>query len=849
MDADPSAALPSVFSSMCPHCGLPLDDTDAEPLTKAACPACGGEVVLGEMLERYRLVGVAGRGGMGVVYKAVDTSLDRHVALKVLRKDHSENEGLILQLETEAAITASIGHPNVVRVYTTGYDRGRFFIAMELVEKGTLDDLIRIQGNLAELQALNVGLDAAQGLRAAHQHGLIHRDIKPGNILFDDNRTGKIVDFGLAMLEAQSQGSAEIWGTPYYVSPERLDQQPEDFRSDMYSLGATLFHALAGRPPFEAADATLVALKHLKNQAVSLQAFAPRVSNSTAYVINRLLHKDPAERYASYDELIEHLEYAREQLLAKASQPAPQQRVVLEDEGQQKLWGMITVGMIVIAIGVAGWFFLNSGSKKKGPASATAAAVESVSETGALGIASGTPEAGKFDTARAKLLGRDVELAARDFSALASSSRTSEPIAQWSAVHEGLAQLLAGRNGAAAAAFQRLEQRRFSGSGETASLGAIFSEIATLGAAEPPPRDLSGELGDSAHAPLGLFILGLRNWNAGAIDEGGALLRRFDSAAARSSATWLSDLKPLASDYLAAFSEYRTVADAITKSGSAEQANRAFEKFAAGASSLKDGARLVERLIAVKQERGSRTGSSGSSGSSDSAPSRPSYSSSTTSSSSSTTTGATDVDSVPAPPEFSVDATQLKVPAPADWKSTNIGYDPSWPQGKTELDLTTGELVMDSAGEDVWKQSDSFRFYHMPAQGDVDVMLRVDSIKALDEYTKCGVMVREGLTRNARFVAVSYRAGSSFGHQARSKMGEMSTGLREIAPSGMPCWIRLVKTSGRVTTLISTDLTQWRILGPVINVRDYNDPQVGIFLTSHVRGVTASFKGRLVMKK
>src|SRR4029078_11390700 len=187
----------------------------------------------------------------------------------------------------------------------TGIDRGRFYIAMELVDKGSLDDLIRLQGRVAEIQTLEVGITIAKGLRAALQHGLIHRDVKPGNILFADAQTARIVDFGLAIfMEHEESARGEILGTPYYLAPEKLDGQPEDFRSDMYSLGATLFHALAGRPPFEAETASLVALKHLKSQPVSLQAFAPWVSNPTAHIINRTLCKDPDERYQSYDELI-----------------------------------------------------------------------------------------------------------------------------------------------------------------------------------------------------------------------------------------------------------------------------------------------------------------------------------------------------------------------------------------------------------------------------------------------------------------------------------------------------------------------------------------------------------------
>mgnify|MGYP003576860938 CR=1 FL=1 len=198
---------------------------------------------------------------MGAVYRALDQGLSRYVALKLLRKEYNVRPEFVQQFRKEAAITASINHPHVVKVYSTGSDHGLLYITMELVDKGSLDDLMTLQGRIAESQVLDIGVQIAAGLNAALFKGLIHRDIKPGNILFANAQTAKIVDFGLAVLQAEAgKIDGEIWGTPYYVAPEKLDNQPEDFRSDMYSLGGTLFHALAGRPPLEAETASLVAL-------------------------------------------------------------------------------------------------------------------------------------------------------------------------------------------------------------------------------------------------------------------------------------------------------------------------------------------------------------------------------------------------------------------------------------------------------------------------------------------------------------------------------------------------------------------------------------------------------------
>src|SRR4029434_2248260 len=223
---------------------------------------------------------------------------------------------------------------------------------------GSLDDLIRLQGRVAEVQILQVGIQIASGLKAALQHGLIHRDVKPGNILFADAQTAKIVDFGLAIFMAHEESvRGEIWGTPYYVAPEKLDEEPEDFRSDMYSLGATLFHALAGRPPFEAENASLVALKHLKSQAVSLQAFAPWVSNPTAHIINRTLSKNPEDRFQSYDDLIHNFGYALEQLHEHGNAPQKRARVVLETEEDRKSWTWVVLGMGAVMVILMAVFF------------------------------------------------------------------------------------------------------------------------------------------------------------------------------------------------------------------------------------------------------------------------------------------------------------------------------------------------------------------------------------------------------------------------------------------------------------------------------------------------------------
>jgi len=352
---------PEPILEPCPSCGELLDVSNFEPLTETTCPTCSAPIIVRSRFNNFTLLSLIARGGMGLVFKAIDSQLNREVALKILRREISGDAEQREKLAIEARLTASINHPHVVKVYSFGEDRGQFYIAMELVEKGSLDDLIMLQKRVAEIQILNVGIQIASGLQAALEVGLIHRDIKPGNILFSNARTSKLVDFGLALVadEAAAQ-KGEIWGTPYYIAPEKLDHQPEDFRSDIYSLGGTLFHALAGRPPYEAETASMVALKQLKSQPVSLQAFAPDVSSETAYVINRMMNKNPDERYQSYEELIQHLTYARDKLLARVR--APERRkpkpLQLESREEKNFMGMITlvlVFVVLIVLGVGFW--------------------------------------------------------------------------------------------------------------------------------------------------------------------------------------------------------------------------------------------------------------------------------------------------------------------------------------------------------------------------------------------------------------------------------------------------------------------------------------------------------------
>lgn len=352
------SVLPNhILVQPCPFCAVSLDVSDYEPLQEIVCPQCAAGIRVQRSYHQFELVEVLGQGGMGTVYEAWDTSLNRAVAFKLLQRDFCSDRRSLAKLEKEARITGSIHHPNIVQIYSSGQDHGQFYMVMELILNGTLDDLLERSGRVEEAKVLEIGIEVARGLLAVHQVGLVHRDVKPANILFAQDQSAKISDFGLAVLANRALAQGEIWGTPYYIAPEKLCKLPEDHRSDIYSLGATLFHALAGRPPYEAEDSTSVALKHLKARAVSLQAFAPDVSEGTAFVINRMMDKDPEKRYQSYEELIEHLRYALECLQAHGLE-RKKQRVIVETVEQQAFWGFATGAMLLLAIALAATLFI-----------------------------------------------------------------------------------------------------------------------------------------------------------------------------------------------------------------------------------------------------------------------------------------------------------------------------------------------------------------------------------------------------------------------------------------------------------------------------------------------------------
>jgi serine/threonine protein kinase len=268
-----------------------------------------GLITAGMSFGNYQIERELGQGGMGTVYLAKDTGLNRKVALKILRSDLGEDIAFAKKFLEEVEVTASLAHPNIIRVFTLGEQDGRLYLVMEHLDEPSLEHRMEKQAKVPEKDVLEVGLGIASALQFAHEEtGLIHRDIKPGNILFGRGNIPKLADFGLAAGARSALGQQdEIWGTPYYVSPERLLRESEDIRSDIYSLGATLYHAIAGRPPFEADTAEEVAKRHISDRPPPLRSFCPDAQEQTVFTIDKCLGKKTESRWPSYAELISQL--------------------------------------------------------------------------------------------------------------------------------------------------------------------------------------------------------------------------------------------------------------------------------------------------------------------------------------------------------------------------------------------------------------------------------------------------------------------------------------------------------------------------------------------------------------
>jgi hypothetical protein len=262
-----------------------------------------------QTIEGYRVESVLGRGASGVVLRVRDEALDRSIALKLLTDDLDEEARARFLIEAKAA--ARIIHPNVVQVFAVGSHEGRSFITQELVDGYPLSMLLEANGRLSPAAVVDVAIQVASGLARAAEVGVLHRDVKPQNLLITEEGLVKLADFGLAkILNAPSQltESGTTLGTPHYMSPEQGQGLLLDPRSDQYSLGATLYHLICGRPPFDDENALVLLMKHKEAPLPPVRELAPECPEALAAIVERMLAKSPEDRFTDFEEVLEALE-------------------------------------------------------------------------------------------------------------------------------------------------------------------------------------------------------------------------------------------------------------------------------------------------------------------------------------------------------------------------------------------------------------------------------------------------------------------------------------------------------------------------------------------------------------
>ena len=515
------------IAQTCPACGASIDAGTAEPLETIACSACGEMVRAERKFDNFVIIDVVGVGGMGTVYKARDTLLDRFVALKLLRKDLEGGLDATAELRQEARAAASVNHPNIVQVFSSGTAHGQFYLVMELVEHGSLDDLIEQRKRVPEEQILEIGIQAAKGLRAAHAKGLIHRDVKPANILFADDHLAKIGDFGLAGITAEARG--EIWGTPFYVAPERLSHQAEDFRSDIYSLGATLFHAVAGIAPIEGQTNSASELLALKQQPALLSVIAPDISPETARVLQRMIAPEPAQRFASYDDLVAELEAAYKKLTGRDMID-----VATAKRKTRRIIAAAAAILLVVAIGV---FAYVRKTEQKIAVSSNSIPLAELEKQAA--------------DARRQLVLNHYNVAGSAFARIEAEARGRQPFEDWARLQRGLAAMIGRDTVQAGQAFQAVEKAGARGfAREDSELADFFGDTAKRLLAVSPVAAADVATRTQPFNAFALLLFGLKDIDQLDVQNAAALLDQFIKSNPAGKFAWIAELKPIGQKYL-----------------------------------------------------------------------------------------------------------------------------------------------------------------------------------------------------------------------------------------------------------------------------------------------------------
>jgi len=309
----------------CPACGTPNSVPMTADSETFVCSECGAEspieeaasmttdhvddYLVGQVISDCRIVAKVGEGGFGTVYKAVDQTLQRPVAVKVMLQSLSTNLEFVQKFIREAVTAAQLNHRNIVAIHKVGRDerRGLHYLIMEFVEGETLSSVVEREGVLTVERLLPIALQACDALATAHEANIVHRDIKPDNLMIDATGTVKITDFGLAKSLASDAKTTKVMGTPHYMSPEQFEGTAVDNRSDIYSLGVTFYYLLSKERPYEGENTVQIIYSILTQDPKPLPQLAPDVPKPLWTVIQRMIEKKPEDRYSSLRETIQDL--------------------------------------------------------------------------------------------------------------------------------------------------------------------------------------------------------------------------------------------------------------------------------------------------------------------------------------------------------------------------------------------------------------------------------------------------------------------------------------------------------------------------------------------------------------
>ena len=343
--------------------------------------------MVGEVIgERYELQELVGTGGMSNVYRAHDRLLERTVALKLLHDRYSNDDEYVERFRREARSAARLSHPNIVTVIDRGDQDGRQFIVFEHVAGKNLKQVVRESGPLPIRQAVELALEIGRALSFAHEHGLVHRDVKPQNVLLNGDGRAKVTDFGIARtLDVDGVTiTGTVLGTSHYISPEQASGEQVDALSDVYSLGAVMYELLTGEVPFPGDNFVAVAMRHIREQAPSVLEKRPEVPLRLAAAVERALEKDPADRFPSMHEFVEELEACLEQLgeegeneptmIVRAPPVVKESRRRVHEREGRRWWPVVLLLAGLAVAAVATGIFLTRGTpigggKTSGPTS------------------------------------------------------------------------------------------------------------------------------------------------------------------------------------------------------------------------------------------------------------------------------------------------------------------------------------------------------------------------------------------------------------------------------------------------------------------------------------------------